>query len=484
MDRRFLVAILAVLLLFALPYAFADKDDLPGVRAISSDSKEDERGDEGKMGEKAAGTVVDAKKIKREEKVTERNELLGEKVFTRLKTEQQEKLNKLNPDHLQVFSRLSTDQLSKIRNVDAERLRVLALQSVESLRKISRLHEDDIEKLAKLDRSRIKEFAEGLTPTEIKAKLESVRVFKAQEEFKFRPLELEQTKRSKVAFEKLKENEEKLREKYEERKEKLVKVRERVRACKNDTTTEDCADAEKDNLDRAKEHALSTVERLLSHLEKVKEKVANSENLPEDDVEAHLERLDALIAEVNELQATIEAATAKGKFNEAVKTLRKIVSKVKKSSITRTQALIRAQTLGVIHRAEIMEKKMDCSLGTLDEAGEDTSTLDAKVEEFSQLIADARAKIKEAKETYDASDKDAVAQSRALLKDARDLAQEAQQKLVEVKNEILDLGGTLCIEAEVAVDESEFEVEEPKEEESEVEEEPDGDENETNTTTA
>ena len=112
---------------------------------------------------------------------------------------------------------------------------------------------------------------------------------------------------------------------------------------------------------------------------------------------------------------------------------------------------------------------MDCSLSALDETGEDTSQLDAKVKEFSQLIAAARAKVEEAKEAYDASDKDAVAQSRTLLADARDLAHDAQKKLVEVKNEIMALGGTLCAEAEVAVDESEFEVEEPKEEKNEVE---------------
>ena len=483
MDKTFLAIILAFLMILAFPFVIASEDNESDADdAMVDDSDSDagetrirERTETRELVTDAEGDVIGEIRTRKEVRIEERDGVLERSVFTRLREEQRTDLRTLSIHKLETLSKLRTDQLTKFRTVDKERLHVLAAGDVKSLRKFARLHEADIEKVAKLDRSRIKEFAE-LSPTEIRTRLEKIRIVKADEEFRLRPLTLEHTQRSNNAFRQLQENEVKLKERYEERLERLKLVKDRIEICKEDPSSENCDNVDADAVERAKETALHAADRIINHIEKIKSRLNSSEDLEEEAVAARTARLDALIEKVNGIKADIEAATTKEELNAAVRDLKAVTKKVKAKSKSHAQGLIRAHTIGIIHRSEIIEKKLDCSLSALEEDGINISSIDTKMDGVSDLIADTRAKLQEAKDVFAREDNASIDEAKSLIREARDSVKEAQEKLVDVRKDIIELGGTICTEdKDVAIEHEEVEDEKDDENEDEVEDDKNGD---------
>ncbi|MAG15456.1 hypothetical protein CMO88_00170 [Candidatus Woesearchaeota archaeon] len=499
MNKQLLIGFVAVLMLLALPYAFAD-DGHDGSSDSGSDTErksniDNLRDADKRVGElrtksetktkelirDASGKVVGKRKteIKSEVRIREarkrvdkvdKNSVIERKAFTKLKEEEKIKFKKLHGDKLGVVSSLETEQVSKLKDIRSDRLRILASKKSDDLKKLARLKKTDFEKVAKLDRHRIKEFTD-LAPEEAEARLKKIRVVKANEDFKFRPLTLEKVKTVAKSHKRLKEVEVKLREKHTERIDKLKAVKERVKTCKENSNAENCEKVNEEALDRAKEAALNIIERLVNHIDKIKDKLEGSQDLTEADVAEKISRLDSLLGEVDEIKISIEAATTKRELNDAVKDLRAIVNKIKVKSKAYSQGIIRAHTIGIIHRSEIAEKKLDCSLSALEDEGLDIDDVDAQVDEFSELIHSARDNIKEAKNVFDKESDEAVEESKLLISSARDSVKEAQSKLVDIRKTIVDLGGTICTEAQDIVIEDDEEVEVEEEETEDVESE-------------
>ncbi len=365
------------------------------------------------------------------------------------------KPGKLNAERLGKLAELKAGQIEKLAELRNERLKVLASGNAESLKKFAELNREGLEKISKLDRSRIKEFAQ-LNKSEIESRLNKTRFVEANEGFRFRPLTLEQAKRSERAYEQLKENEEKLKEKYEERLQKANETMERVRECKKNPDDEVCANVTEKAINAFREAALNAADRVINYLEKVKERLNSSQDLTEDEAAKITANIDALIGKVESIKTRIAAATTKEELNAAVKQLKEELKAIKSEGEDSTQRIILAGTNGIIQRSEIIEKKADCSLSSLEGNGTDTSSIDAKLEEYSLLITTARQKVQEAKDAFNPDDKAAIEKSRALTKEARDAVQEAQERLNGIRKDIRGLGGKTCTKKqEIAIEEDE-----------------------------
>ncbi|MBI3037219.1 hypothetical protein HYY73_05740 [Candidatus Woesearchaeota archaeon] len=310
-------------------------------------------------------------------------------------------------------------------------------------------------KVKALDRARLKEIAD-LNPEQAEERLAKLKVVKADENFKVRPIAEAAKEARKQAFERLKEDEKTLKEGYKERLDSLKEVKERLRNCGNETQSDDCAKARTDAVERAKGAALKAVDRLVTHLQKLKEKLQSSENIPEAEAAERVAKIDSLLSEVDAIRQKISAATTKEEINAAVKELKDAVKKVKRASEAHSQGLLRAEINGVIHRADVAEKKLDCALDSLEASGTDTSAVDAKLAEFSSKMGSARKKLTTAKELLSSEDDAKIAEGKNMIREARDLVQEAHRLLEEIRKDIRDLGGKPCQEEqEIAVEENE-----------------------------
>lgn len=376
--------------------------------------------------------------------VPDKAQLLMRHAFKKTDSETMNKLNRLEAKHLNRLSALKPEGVEKLGKVKQGRLKVLAENDMSN---IAELNQEEIEKASELDRARLKQLA-MLTPEQASARLKKISLVEADENFKMREIAHERKEAMRQEHEQLKGKREKLKEQNRQRMETLNEAKQELKNCENETTEENCAKKRDKAIEHAKAAALQAIERLEAHLENLKNKMQENENMDETTAAKRTETIDAAITEIQSIKPEIETATTKEELNNAVQRLRKAISKAKSSAEESEHTILKAQITGTMHRAEITEKKIDCTLNRLQEDGTDTSAIDEKLSEYSSLIAEARSRISEAKEAFSKEPE----RSKEMLRQARDAVKAAQEKLVEIKNELKTTRATLCVEKqEIAI---------------------------------
>lgn len=347
-----------------------------------------------------------------------------------------------------VFMRLEEEQRVRLHSLDAEELRRLAHVDGARLAILAQLSEGDLQKVSNLDQAELRELAQH-SPEDIRERLRMVEVIEGDEDYRIRSVTETRIRTSIDRLTTVQKQRVELHTHYDESVEELREQRDRLREC--DT---DCDELRNETLQHAKDVALHMVERLVNKLDGIEARIQAAEDLPEEDATLRLKAIAALKAEAADINADIEAATTTEELREAVADLRALIQKIKRGIFSHAHALLRAHAVGLINRGEILERKMTCSLDGLAEAGVNTTEVDAKVETYDSLMAEARLKMHTAAETYDRADREAIEATKELLKEARDLIEEAQQLAVEIRADIRLLGGEACTAPRVAIDES------------------------------
>ncbi len=290
--------------------------------------------------------------------------------------------------------------------------------------------------------------------TEGKAMPAMVRMIKADENFTVRPLSHDMIERMNESLKKLKENRTRLVEEHHEKMERFDEILPRLRACNNSTRINDsttnatspreCAKIRTEAVERSKEAALKAADRMLNHLEKLKEKLESSENMPEDELNERIRKIDALITEVEKIKQKIQSATTKSEINKYLKELKQLVAKAKRASEHHLHGLLRAEIWGVHQRTEIMQKKLKCALDGFKANGTNTAELDQKLAELNVTMSQAKDKLKEAKDILASDNETQVAEGKELVREARDLVQKAHEQLRDIRKMVHDMGGQPC----------------------------------------
>ncbi len=311
----------------------------------------------------------------------------------------------------------------------------------------ARVAAHDAQKVSALDRERLNELSK-LSPDQAKAKLATLKVVKADESFKARPIAVEKLRERKKAFETLKSQEGTLKDESKEHLKQLMEKKDALRRCGNETSN-DCSKKRGEAIEKAKEAALKIADRLIAHLSKLKEKIMSSENMPDEESAAKSSKIDAAIAEIGAIKQKITSASTKEEFNDAAREIKQLAVKAKRLSERHSQGLLRAEIIGVIHRAEVSEKKLDCALSGLE--GTDTSSADAMIAEFSSTMGSAREKLKQAKELLESDDEAKISDGKSLIREARDIVKRAHGMLEQIRKEIHAIGGKPCQEQQELV---------------------------------
>jgi hypothetical protein len=390
-----------------------------------------------------------------------RVEILKKEIFENLDEEQRSKIKSLRVEKIEKLSDLREDHFEKLKIVDKERLRVITSEDGETLERIAEFEREDLDKLATLDRIRMKEVSK-LSKEEAKIQLEKIKIVKATENFKLRPLDADVVMEKKEAFVRIKVRAGEIEADYREKIERSREAKDRLRSCNNKEGEEsaECDGAREDAILRARETALNAVDRIVNHLEKLKEKVEGSENTAEDVVSDRVAKIDELIVKASELKIEIGETTTKKEINDVVKELRKLVNEVKKRSHRYSQGLLIAEIRGVVHRSEVMEKNLDCAVSGLEEDGVDTTSVDVKIDAFSSSIGDVRDKLSRARGLLRSEDDGVIEKGKSLVREARDMIKEAHLLLQEIRKDVGDLGGESCHkEQDVVIEDDEVDEE-------------------------
>jgi hypothetical protein len=221
---------------------------------------------------------------------------------------------------------------------------------------------------------------------------------------------------------------------------------------------------------------LRAAEAIINHLEKVKSKVQESEDLDEKETESIIADINAKIDEINDAKADVEAATTKEEIRAAAKKINVAWKRIKAKSKIHAREVVNGKVRSLVKRSEHLEKKLDRILAEMEEKGIDVEGIDEKVTQFSDKIAEARDKLRQSNEKFKEAKATGVDEDRkTLLEEAKALAREAHDDLKEAH----DILKEIVREIKASYREADFETDdeddlieiEDEEDEEEIEDE-------------
>ena len=275
-------------------------------------------------------------------------------------------------------------------------------------------------------------------------------------------------------------NTEQAKNKYLTSKQKITEIRDEVRVRCTTVIGEDrvCEELRLNIRIQSKDFLISSSDKVLNYLGKLKEKTEASENLDEDVKQETLAKIEGRITEFEEERENVEDLdenSSDEEIKQAVLTIQNRWKKAQDDAKLSVGRLANAKIHGIIVKSEQLEIKLDRIMTKLEEKGYDTSSTETLVNEF-------KAKIEEAKENYDSArakydEIEGSGRVNTIMKEANSYMRAAHQNLKEAHMILKQILSEIKATAEAGVieedsdNETEEEVEDEDEDEEEVEEE-------------
>jgi len=249
---------------------------------------------------------------------------------------------------------------------------------------------------------------------------------------------------------------------YKEAKRLFLQEKEMFRQC-IDSNTEECIQIRERAENHSRNMIINSANMIIEHLNKIKEKVNSSEEMDEERAEEIILEINGYISELKNAIAQAESAETKAEIKEAAKTVSKLWIRIRNRERLHAATVVKARVWGIIKRSEHLEQRLDSTLADMEEQGINVSNVDLKVDEFSEIIEQAKSKYKQAEDlintAYLEEDKEElkeiVDQAKQLINEAHELLKEAHKLLVEIVRDIKLAGGEITPEEET---EEEYEV--------------------------
>jgi len=458
MKKAITSVIMIMFVLSLLPFAAAEEISIRASNAASVSAETDDSEDSADTSvTSSTDSNIEARKEAREEakaKAQEEREAYKKRIES-LRESQKAKIKALSEEKQAKFANLSGERLQKIAELDArliERLSELNIKNVEKiaelkkerleklaelredklerlselekekLEKISNLDRSDIEKLSLLSRARLGEMA-NMDLAGINAGLKAISIIKVKNanELNKRNLTESELAQLRAKFDNAKE-------KFKEAKDKLNEERKALNEARKEKN-------ENDLIGHSKAYLVKFSDALTSHLEKLKAKVQENNNIDEETEAKIVAEIDAQIAGIAEIKAEAQAATTKEQVKAAAEKLRKKWNELKNFIDLNAKRVVAARVEGIVNHGLVLEKRLDNVLAKAKEKGIEINVT-AEISTFSQHIADSRenylaaqAKISAA---FDLRAKGEPADSdniKSLLKEADQLLDESRDSL-------------------------------------------------------
>ena len=288
--------------------------------------------------------------------------------------------------------------------------------------------------------------------TETIPKQGPVSIKESQENIKER---IEATKTYKIA----RLNTEQAKEKYLEAKQTLSQAKTRVREeCASDG--EGCVEIKKEIKLHSKDFLISSSDKVLNYLEKLKEKTEASENLDEDVKQETLAKIEGRITEFEEERENVEDLdenSSDEEIKQAVLTIQNRWKKAQDDAKLSVGRLANAKIHGIIVKSEQLEIKLDRIMTKLEEKGYDTSSTETLVNEFKAKIDQAKGNYDIARAKYD--EIEGSGRVNEIMKEANSFMRAAHQNLKEAHVILKQILREIKATAEGEVEEEETKVE-------------------------
>ena len=510
MNKLISMFVLAIFLVSAVPFAFAQENASADERTVEPT---DTTADGGDISDEESVDEREETEIRirddGEIRIRERFRNATEEIEIRIREDDgeiriRERFRNATLERRERFEELRLEQIEKYKDLTREERKRFRELRADEIEKFKRFTQEELKKFAALGRARIKEFKD-LDESEIKERLGKfrIKIVKKEELFKKRVIAETKLKEAREEYREAKKEFIAAKKRYGEKKAELQRVRQRIRECEP-RESEECQQLQTEALQNAQDYVVSFADSVVNHLERIKAKVEEAESLTEAEAREILADLDTGIGKLNALIDEAKAATTKKELKDVARRIDRIWKHFKVRAVKHADTLVSSRIGEIIKRSQRLEDKLDRILSRMEERGVDTGGLDEKLADFSEKIDEARDKFAEAQgkladakkiglltlepsETEEPTPAD-LADARALLEEAKKLNKEAHQLLSEAHRILKDIlqdlrsrGAEVDLEEEEEVEVIEEIEEEEAEEEADEEEadEEEADEEET-----
>ncbi len=239
---------------------------------------------------------------------------------------------------------------------------------------------------------------------------------------------------------------------YRQKQQDFNQSRARLARCQADNGT-NCTQLR----EQAKEHARGFVQNsarmIQSHLERLRARIAASEDLSEEQVAEMTQGLDKALAEIEDVQERLSDADEKEEIRNAARTLSSIWQRFRPQERVYAGRLANEKMFNILRRSQIMELRLERTLEMAEEQNISAGNISSQIDQFSQKIFDARQthqnaslRIRQAEELRQESAEGASAQIAEMIDQARKFLREAHEDLKEAQAILADILQQLDVE--------------------------------------
>ncbi|WP_367343717.1 hypothetical protein [Methanomethylovorans sp.] len=197
----------------------------------------------------------------------------------------------------------------------------------------------------------------------------------------------------------------------------------------------------KELFDARKEYLLETIDYAISNLEELKEKVDRSQR---EDADVVISEIDGYISELDAEKDKVEKATTTKELVRSARNIRDIWRDVVKDAY-KTRTIFVDEKIGIyLNKSVSLSERLSKEIETLHQQGEDTVELEELLQEYINLIGQAKQNRERARETYQNGDnisREYWTAAAEELKDANSVLVRISQVLKTYRQGVVSLNG-------------------------------------------
>ena len=347
-------------------------------------------------------------------------------IFRVLEKDKLQRVMGLNEEKIFKFAELKETQVKKLSEIKITGLRKFLSLDKETIGKLTSLDKNQLEKLSYLDRARIKRFSE-LGKENLIKELQKIAINTVGPKLTFKKRILTDKKIMKEE------------ERFQLAEQNLLKLKKEM-----DTEIALLKKAQEKNDEKAvKEHSgkylLNAADAIINHLEKIKSRMQQSQNIGEEEALGLVKDINLKIAELENAKSYAEDAASKDEIRQAAKTINAAWKRIRIKSEFYVTILVNKKIQETIERSEQLEKKLESILTELEGKDNNIKNLEGQLTKFSERIDEARIKFRLSQEKFREAQSTGIKndlemmiigakslskESRAALKDSHDILKE------------------------------------------------------------
>ena len=379
--------------------------------------------------------------IKREK--LQKTDLKGEEldIFRVLEKDNLQKVMGLNEEKIFKFAELKETQINKLSEIKINGLRKLLSLDKETIEKISFLDKGQLEKLSSLDRARLKRFSE-LDKEDLISEMQKIEIKNVDSRLQFKKRILTEQKIMKEE------------ERFQIAEQNLLQLKKEMDTEMILLKTAQEKNDESAVKERSKNYLLKAADAIINHLEKIKSKLQQSQNIGEEEALELVKDINLKITELEDAKSNAEDAATKEEIRLAAKSINAAWKRTRIKSEFYVSILVNRKIKETIERSEQLEKKLESILTEMEGKDKGVKNIEEKLAKFSEKIDEARIKFKLSQEKFKEAQSTGIErdierliiEAKFLSKESRTTLKESHNILTEIIKDIRALDKTINFE--------------------------------------